>query len=381
MGQISTCLQCVRHGFLDKFACLILGHFSQVARLRSRFDDPNLGKTTWDNEATHCYKGKCDNLLLQEHAAIEGFSEKLKSFNSIAGSCGELCDQFSNKPKYNFFINIRKAKVDCIAIFENKLIDSPSPGIPPRWNEIPKRIQDEFTHFGLIKKADWYIDEANLGGDMLTQTVYTSQHIQNMVEMVKQGTPYENYHGGARDIEAAIDQYCNVTGKHILVLGSQSPWIEAILIYKGASKVTTVEFGDFRSEHPQLEYITPQKFRTNFLNGSLPIFDHVFTYSSMEHSGLGRYGDGLNPWGDILSIAKTWCTTSQDARLVIAVPVNYHQECIVFNAHRIYGRILYPFLVTNWKFIWSSAEDFKFKSTSCEKYHQPVYVFRKIYEN
>ena len=32
-----------------------------------------------------------------------------------------------------------------------------------------------------------------------------------------------------------------------------------------------------------------------FLKGELGPFDAVVTFSSVEHSGLGRYGDGLNP--------------------------------------------------------------------------------------
>jgi len=37
-----------------------------------------------------------------------------------------------------------------------------------------------------------------------------------------------------------------------------------------------------------------------FLNNELGHFDGVITYSSLEHSGLGRYGDALNPWGDLV---------------------------------------------------------------------------------
>ena len=33
-------------------------------------------------------------------------------------------------------------------------------------------------------------------------------------------------------------------------------------------------------------------------------FDAVVTFSSVEHSGLGRYFDMINPWGDLLTMAK-----------------------------------------------------------------------------
>jgi hypothetical protein len=47
-----------------------------------------------------------------------------------------------------------------------------------------------------------------------------------------------------------------------------------------------------------------------FLNGELGseglLFDLIVTYSSLEHSGLGRYGDSLNPWADLITMAKAW---------------------------------------------------------------------------
>ena len=49
-------------------------------------------------------------------------------------------------------------------------------------------------------------------------------------------------------------------------------------------------------------------------------FDAVVTYSSLEHGGLGRYGDQLNPWADLIAMAKAWCLTKTGGRLLIGVP-------------------------------------------------------------
>lgn len=46
-------------------------------------------------------------------------------------------------------------------------------------------------------------------------------------------------------------------------------------------------------------------------------FDFVVSFSSMEHSGLGRYGDGINPWGDLIASAKAWCLTKLGGRMLI----------------------------------------------------------------
>ena len=126
-----------------------------------------------------------------------------------------------------------------------------------------------------------------------------------------------------------------------------------LLLCRGAREVVTLEYGLFRSEHPAWQILRPAEFHKRYQDGSLGQFEAVFTYSSVEHSGLGRYGDSLNPWGDIIAVAQAWCVATPAASLAIAVPTNVNgEDRIEFNAGRVYGPILYPFLATNWKFIW-----------------------------
>ncbi len=74
----------------------------------------------------------------------------------------------------------------------------------------------------------------------------------------------------------------------VLVIGSQSPWVEACCLMHGAREVVTLEYGKITSEHPQVKTMTPMEFRKAYLDGSLGKFDVVVTFSSIEHSGLGR---------------------------------------------------------------------------------------------
>jgi hypothetical protein len=39
---------------------------------------------------------------------------------------------------------------------------------------------------------------------------------------------------------------------------------------------------------------------------------------------LGRYGDALNPWGDILTIARAWCVSSPAAKARIVLHLKGH---------------------------------------------------------
>ena len=59
-------------------------------------------------------------------------------------------------------------------------------------------------------------------------------------------------------------------------------------IHRGAAKVLTLEYGNFKSEHPKHEFVRPKEFHERYQAGTLDKFDAIFTYSSVEHSGLGR---------------------------------------------------------------------------------------------
>lgn len=160
--------------------------------------------------------------------------------------------------------------------------------------------------------------------------------------------------------------------ERVLVIGSERPWVECIILALGAKHVTTLEYGVIDSRHAQIDTMTPNEMRKKYAEGTLPSFDAIVTYSSVEHSGLGRYGDALNPWGDLLAIARAWCVTTDDALMVINVPT--WQETIEFNAHRWYGPMRYSLLATNWVQIDGASHPNGPKKTIT----QTILAFRKV---
>jgi SAM-dependent methyltransferase len=82
----------------------------------------------------------------------------------------------------------------------------------------------------------------------------------------------------------------------------------------------------------------------NFLEASilaLPFADaSIESLSSLcvlEHIGLGRYGDPIDPWGSEKAIAELQRVLAPGGKLFVSVPVD--QECrIYFNAHRAFTR-------------------------------------------
>jgi len=199
--------------------------------------------------------------------------------------------------------------------------------------------------------------------------------VEDYISKFLGGTPRDNYGGGSAHINLAAE-HIGVKGKAVLVIGTQNPWLEAVLLSKMPKLVMTLEYGSFISEYPGLEFIRPKQFRERYINGSLPQFDAIFSYSSLEHSGLGRYGDALNPWGDIITVARVSCLAAPDAKLVLAVPTG-GKDLLQYNAHRIYGPVAHPFLTTNWKFEWSSVGEEVPCPTCADGPYQPVYVFER----
>ena len=69
-----------------------------------------------------------------------------------------------------------------------------------------------------------------------------------------------------------------------------------------------------------------------FSDGSIPSLSCMHT---IEHVGLGRYGDALDPDGDLTSILELIRVLAKGGHLLFVVPVG--KAKIVFNGHRIYS--------------------------------------------
>ena len=87
------------------------------------------------------------------------------------------------------------------------------------------------------------------------------------------------------------------------------------------------------------------------------------SFSSLEHSGLGRYGDAFNPWGDRITMARMWCVLKPGGHALVGFAVS-EVDTISFNAHRIYGPIMLPHILANYKLLWNSNPHFGYYTDS-----------------
>lgn len=93
----------------------------------------------------------------------------------------------------------------------------------------------------------------------------------------------------------------------------------------GVEKVTTVEYNEISSEHPQLETMTPETLARTWLSNETKDYDFAVSYSSYEHDGLGRYGDPIDPWGDIWDVQRVGCLIKPQGLFYLGVPVGSDQ--------------------------------------------------------
>lgn len=75
----------------------------------------------------------------------------------------------------------------------------------------------------------------------------------------------------------------------------------------GAENLVTVEFRTTISHIPNHVVLKPLQWVQSLQNGSLSVVDFAWSFSSWEHDGLGRYGDPLDPWGDIKAMQRASC--------------------------------------------------------------------------
>ena len=115
----------------------------------------------------------------------------------------------------------------------------------------------------------------------------------------------------------------------------------------GAKSLTTVEYSPINLGHDQIVALTPGHFARLWLEGSFRRVDFVFSYSSIEHNGLGRYGDPLDATGDLKDVEMLSCVIKPGGILYLGVPVG--PDAVVFNVHRIYGLMRLPMLTANFK--------------------------------
>jgi hypothetical protein len=100
----------------------------------------------------------------------------------------------------------------------------------------------------------------------------------------------------------AFDSFGGVAGMDILIIGSNIPWYESNCVICGA-KTTTVEYLPRFYDHPLMNNVMVGQQLDDML-GNGKLYDTILCISSIEHDGLGRYGDPINPNADLQTMMR-----------------------------------------------------------------------------
>lgn len=107
-------------------------------------------------------------------------------------------------------------------------------------------------------------------------------------------------------------------------------------------------------------------------------FGAIISISSLDHDGLGRYGDPLSPDGDLLSMDALHEQLSPGGLLFLSVPVG--PDLVVWNLHRRYGPVRLPLLLHGYHkrdcFGWD--ETLLTAPRSFRKSYEPVFVLQSM---
>jgi hypothetical protein len=251
----------------------------------------------------------------------------------------------------------------------------------PRY--IPDTLLNDYTLNGQIEIIDMFYSD----GTEPKNIVWTDEFVENFKNTMTPYNIFNNidisdtsnryrcaYHNGPLfNLIAIINYKSHIENKKVAVIGSLDPWLEALILNFNPLSVTTIEYNT-----PQTTKLIKTVSYNDFINSDEQ-YDAIFSYSSIEHSGLGRYGDPLNPNGDIETMQQIHKHLKDYGLAFIGIPIG--KDLVCWNAHRIYGNIRLPLVFKGFKeleWIGSPKSYIDFGVTHIGGGTQPVIVLEKL---
>ncbi|CAJ0920846.1 unnamed protein product, partial [Mesorhabditis belari] len=227
----------------------------------------------------------------------------------------------------------------CEQVWNNwtTIAQSQTPEIP--LVEPPREKLAEFTLYGRIPLKQEYVNEKAVPIKMLWDDI-DAQMMMTRDEVIERA-----HHVGYGDIVyEAMDRFHSfIQNKSGAVFGATNPWIEVFALRHGATSVLTVEQQEIEEKTSQnLSYIHPRDLANQWANYS-ETFDFIASFSSIQHAGLGRFGDPIDPWGDLREITKMRCLLKEGGIVILGLPIGVDE--LYWNARRVYGTAYVPIFV------------------------------------
>jgi len=228
--------------------------------------------------------------------------------------------------------------------------DHELPDPPPKYP--PDYLLDEFTMFDEmpIVRIDYRVENWTARSKF-----FSEKTIIDLKRKLKHGENI-NMYGNGICVQHTLQRHIPyIKDKRGFVVGTDLPWFEGMLLGFGARNITTLEYAHLVFESPEIDSYTPYDFADKWLNGEVEPYDFGVTFSSIEHSGLGRYTDPLNPYADFESMAQSWCMVKPGGMFAVGVEDSLNASSyLLWNIHRVYGSKRLAQLTANWEVLEKS---------------------------
>uniref|UniRef100_A0A914CA20 Uncharacterized protein n=1 Tax=Acrobeloides nanus TaxID=290746 RepID=A0A914CA20_9BILA len=239
---------------------------------------------------------------------------------------------------HGFYPGLAKIRPQtCDAIFDEW--NNVAKTYDPEWTPIEKLDKEQIKNYTLNNYAKLTYNYMNNKMSNI-QEVWKRDKIEDKIASkdILETIKYRDSGGKAVFYATLAYSVRNLTG---MVIGSLDPWCEAICLKNGAKEMITVEYLTIKIEHEKVKFVHAIELANNYKK-YLGTMDFIVSFSSNEHSGLGRFGDPLDAIGDIREMEKIHCILKENGILYLGFPIGYDE--VVFNAHRIYGPLRLPLM-------------------------------------
>ena len=239
--------------------------------------------------------------------------------------------------------------VSCLKLYNELRNPNPTMVYRPPLREIPVELFEEFTQHGdmplaeLVYFNDVYNDSNSIDKNEIFGKI-AEKEVNDFVQRLETVDVYPAYgiYGDIYTYPTMNKFRGSLRGKSLVVVGTMFPWVEAIGVKLGMSKITSLDYTRKQYENDRGGQLSWRHvfdyFDESLASKQIEQFENAASYSSIEHSGLGRYGDPLDPIGDVKAVKQTHCMIKPGGLFFLGLPMTGdNTSALYYNAHRYYG--------------------------------------------
>jgi len=225
-----------------------------------------------------------------------------------------------------------KYRLECVELYKKLRNPDTRYVFDPPVKQIPNELMNEFTENGTVKIEyiyynDLFKDSASNDKSKINRII-TKNDLDYWIGKVNRNEPLGYDDKELRNIMFKMSS--SLKNKTMAVIGTISVWVEAISLAVGCSKITTLDYTRNKYEQPQLEWKHVNDYYDEAIKNSVfETFDNAASFSSLEHAGLGRFGDPLSPNGDIDAVKQVHCMLKKGGLFFLAIPVSLDDKYMI----------------------------------------------------